>query len=191
MTCTGGSAPAQYFVGFIATRARGCTTSSRSPSAAAGQRRHRGIGHAYFTENPGDPFKAWDTQVTFDWMPSQYITFRAEFVYRHASVPAFNSPGGVTPPGGNQGAPRDRGITDAAGNVTVDPDLVKDEPRFTLAMMVDAIFILVTIAFFALCVICARTGSDLTWPPSIPVGLIVAVLVTAYLVYALLEPERF
>ena len=29
----------------------------------------------YFTENPGDPFKAWDTYITFDYMPKQYITF--------------------------------------------------------------------------------------------------------------------
>ncbi len=40
----------------------------------------------YFTENPGDPFKAWDSSVTFDYMPKQYITFRWEYDYRHASV---------------------------------------------------------------------------------------------------------
>jgi len=32
-------------------------------------------GTPYFTENPGDQFKAWDASGTFDWMPSQYITF--------------------------------------------------------------------------------------------------------------------
>ncbi len=51
-------------------------------------------GTPYFTENPGDPYTAWDTQLTFDYMPAQYITFRAEFVYRHASVPYFAGPGG-------------------------------------------------------------------------------------------------
>jgi putative OmpL-like beta-barrel porin-2/carboxypeptidase family protein len=54
----------------------------------------------YFTGNPGDPFKAWDTSVTFDYMPKQYITFRAEADYRHASVPYWSGAGGVTPPGG-------------------------------------------------------------------------------------------
>ena len=49
-------------------------------------------GTPYFTENPGDKFKAWDTQLTFDYMPSQYVTFRAEFTYRHASVPYFAGP---------------------------------------------------------------------------------------------------
>jgi hypothetical protein len=60
----------------------------------------------YFTENPGDPFKAWDSSVTFDYMPKQYITFRWEYDYRHASVPYWSGPGGITPPGGNNGSPQ-------------------------------------------------------------------------------------
>ena len=39
-------------------------------------------GTPYFTDNPGDPYKAWDTQVTFDYMPSQFITFRSEYNHR-------------------------------------------------------------------------------------------------------------
>ncbi len=62
-------------------------------------------GTPYFTENPGDPFKAWDASGTFDYMPSQYITFRWEFDHRAANVPYFSGPGGITPPGGNTGAP--------------------------------------------------------------------------------------
>jgi hypothetical protein len=60
----------------------------------------------YFTENPGDPYKAWDSSVTFDYMPKQYITFRWEYDYRHASVPYWTGRGGITPPGGNNGAPQ-------------------------------------------------------------------------------------
>jgi hypothetical protein len=52
----------------------------------------------YFTENPGDKFKAWDTSITFDWMPKQYITFRMEGDYRHADVPYWSGRGGITPP---------------------------------------------------------------------------------------------
>lgn len=92
-------------------------------------------GTPYFTENPGDPWKSWDTQITLDYMPSQFFTLRGEFTYRHASVPYFSGPGGITPPGGNQGALGSQ-ITDPMGNVTWSPDLVKDEPRFTLAMLV-------------------------------------------------------
>jgi hypothetical protein len=60
----------------------------------------------YFTENPGDRYKAWDSSVTFDYMPKQYITFRWEYDYRHASVPYWTGRGGITPPGGNNGSPQ-------------------------------------------------------------------------------------
>jgi hypothetical protein len=58
----------------------------------------------YFTDNPGDPFKAWDASPTFDYMPSQYTTFRWELDSGAANVPYFSGPGGITPPGGNTGA---------------------------------------------------------------------------------------
>jgi hypothetical protein len=86
-------------------------------------------GTNYFTENPGDPYKAWDASATFDYMPSQYITFRWEFDHRAANVPYFSGSGGITPPGGNTGAP---GSTVPGWS----PDLVKDENRFDLAILV-------------------------------------------------------
>ncbi len=86
-------------------------------------------GTPYFTENPGDPYKAWDASVTFDYMPKQYITFRWEFDHRAASVPYFSGPGGVTPPGGNTGAPG----SFVSG---FSPDLRKIENRFNLALLV-------------------------------------------------------
>jgi hypothetical protein len=60
-------------------------------------------GTPYFTANPGDPFKAWDATATFDYMPSQYITFRWEYNYRAANVPYFS--GRHYASGGNQGPP--------------------------------------------------------------------------------------
>ncbi|HJV88939.1 MAG TPA: outer membrane beta-barrel protein [Holophagaceae bacterium] len=86
-------------------------------------------GTPYFTANPGDPFHAWDYTVTYDYMPSQYITMRSEFNRRGASVPYFAGQGGVTPPGGNQGAPGS-----AVANWA--PDLRKTESRINLALMV-------------------------------------------------------
>jgi len=86
-------------------------------------------GTNYFTENPGDPYKAWDASATFDYMPSQYITFRWEFDHRAANVPYFSGKGGITPPGGNTGAP---GSTVTGWT----PDLVKDENRFDLSILV-------------------------------------------------------
>ncbi len=57
------------------------------------------INAPYFTGNPSDPFKAWDTSITYDYMPKQWLTFRWEYDYRHANVPYWSGKGGVTPPG--------------------------------------------------------------------------------------------
>jgi hypothetical protein len=86
-------------------------------------------GSPYFTENPHDKFKAWDMQVTFDYMPREFITFRAEYVHRWANVAYFTGPNGVTPPGGNTGTP-------AVAVPGWAPDLVQNENRITFAMMV-------------------------------------------------------
>lgn len=86
-------------------------------------------GTPYFTENPGDPYKAWDVSATVDYMPSQYVTFRMEYNHRATNVPYFSGPGGITPPGGNTGAP---------GSVVpgFTPDLRNSENRMTGALMV-------------------------------------------------------
>ena len=86
-------------------------------------------GTPYFTQNPGDQFKAWDASVTFDYMPSQFLTWRVEFIHRAANVPYFVGPGGITPPGGDTGLP---------GSVVPGfaPDLRKQENRINLALLV-------------------------------------------------------
>jgi len=115
-------------------------------------------GSPYFTGNPGDPFRAWDTSLTFDWMPRQYITFRAEYGYRHANVPYWTGRGGITP--GVNGAPStipnpNAGtvvpgttfvpgpflsatpyFTCVAGATGWCPDLRKNEPSLRYAIMV-------------------------------------------------------
>jgi hypothetical protein len=115
-------------------------------------------GSPYFTTNPGDPYKAWDTSLTFDWMPKQYITFRAEYGYRHANVPYWTGRGGITP--GTNGQPSTipnpnagsvvggttwvpgpflsatPGFTCVAGVTGWCPDLRKDEPSMRYAIMV-------------------------------------------------------
>jgi hypothetical protein len=114
-------------------------------------------GSPYFTQNPGDPFKAWDTSFTFDWMPQQYITFRTEFGYRHANVPYWSGRGGITNgvngspstiPGLNAGSivtgttfvpgpflSPTPGFTCVAGTGFC-PDLRNDEPALRFAVMV-------------------------------------------------------
>ncbi len=115
-------------------------------------------GTPYFTANPGDPFKAWDTSLTFDYMPKQYITFRWEYGYRHANVPYFSGRGGITP--GVNGSPGTipnpaagslvgdttfvpgpflsptPGLTCVAGSTGFCPDLRKDEASIRMAIMV-------------------------------------------------------
>ena len=117
-----------------------------APSAA--------INSPYFTGNPGDPFKAWDTSATFDYMPRQYITFRWEYDYRHASVPYWSGAGGITPPpGSNKGSPQyyacSSGATSGQTSLSAAetacgggpgsvwfPDLRRDEQFIDMAIMV-------------------------------------------------------
>jgi hypothetical protein len=63
-------------------------------------------GTPYFTESPGQRAHMWDSTITLQYMPRQYITWWAEVGYRHSDVPYFAGRGGVTPPGGNNGAPQ-------------------------------------------------------------------------------------
>ena len=117
------------------------------------------ISAPYFTGNPSDPFKAWDSSITFDYMPSQYITFRWEYDYRHASVPYWSGRGGVTPPGSggvpytNNGYPQFFACNDgnssmqetlsgaqtacgSQGSSVWFPDLRRDEQFIDMAIMV-------------------------------------------------------
>ncbi len=94
-------------------------------------------GTPYFTENPGDPFKAWDASATFDYMPKQYITFRWEFDHRAANVPYFTGPGGITPTSCPT-APLVENICGSPGALVpgFTPDLKKIENRIDLAILV-------------------------------------------------------
>jgi hypothetical protein len=86
-------------------------------------------GTPYFTQNPGDRYKAWDASITFDCMPSQFLTWRVEIIHRQANIPYFVGRGGITPPGGNTGLPGSMvpGFT---------PDLRRGETRINLALLV-------------------------------------------------------
>jgi hypothetical protein len=115
-------------------------------------------GSPYFTQNPGDPYKGWDTTITFNWMPRQYITFLTEFGYRHANVGYWSGRGGITP--GDNGFPSTvpnpgagsvvgdtsfvpgpflsptPGFTCVPGSTGFCPDLRRDEPSIRTAIMV-------------------------------------------------------
>ena len=70
-----------------------------------------------------------DASLTYDYMPSDSITFRVEFDHRHADQAYFVGRGGITPAGGNTGAP---------GSVVAGftPDLRRNEDRINAALLV-------------------------------------------------------
>jgi hypothetical protein len=90
-------------------------------------------GSPYFTQNPGDPFKAWDASLTFDWMPREYITFRTEYGYRHANVPYWSGRGGIT--NGVNGSPSTipglNATSIVPGTLFVPGPLLSPTPGFT------------------------------------------------------------
>ena len=113
-------------------------------------------GSPYFPEVPGSRAHMWDSTVTFQYMPKQYITWWAEMGYRHSDIPYFAGRGGVTPPGfplgGTNGAPNQfacmsgapSGATDlptatvnckSSGGVWF-PDLRRSEPKLSVGVMV-------------------------------------------------------
>jgi hypothetical protein len=56
-------------------------------------------GTGYFSQNPGMQLSQWDTQLNFQYMPKDWITWWLEGTYRHSNVPYWSGPGGITAPG--------------------------------------------------------------------------------------------
>jgi hypothetical protein len=95
-------------------------------------------GSAYFSQSPGDSFKAWDFTVGLDWMPSQFVTFRVEFNRRGANVPYFAGSGGMTPPGASNTTNGSQVTVGPPGSLVPNwsPDLAKTESRINTALLV-------------------------------------------------------
>jgi hypothetical protein len=117
--CKGGN-PKQSFVGWMAYQRFQFAKDHYGITLGGGQLNNPGryltllqpingadaiSGSPYFTGNPGDKYHAYDATATFDYMPSQWLTFRGEMGYRHSDVPYWSGRGGITPPGGNTGSP--------------------------------------------------------------------------------------
>ena len=154
VSCAGGSAkgPKQSFLGYMAYHRMWFDHDRYGITVGGGKINNPGrylvllppinganatSGTPYFTQNPGDPFKAWDLSETFDWMPSQYITFRTEFDHRAASVPYFSGSGGITPTNCPT-APLIGNICGSPGAFVpgFTPDLRKTENRIDLSILV-------------------------------------------------------
>ncbi len=110
-------------------------------------------GSPYFTENPGQRAHMWDSTVTLQYMPKQYITWWVEAGYRHSDVPYFTGRGGITPPAGNTGSPSEYVCASGASSGTNSlsaaetacgggassvwfPDLRRSEAKLSVGVMV-------------------------------------------------------
>ena len=56
-------------------------------------------GTSYFSQQPGLKLFQWDTQLNFQYLPKDWITWWAEATFRHSNVPYWSGPGGITAPG--------------------------------------------------------------------------------------------
>jgi hypothetical protein len=144
VSCTGSGAPAQYFLGFMVYNRLWFWKDQFALTLGTGGIMNPGrylvlvpainganafTGSPYFTANPGDPFNAWDTSATIDYLANQFLTFRLEYIHRQADVAYFAGSGGITPPGGNTGTP-------AVPVPAWSPDLRTAEDRFNMSLMV-------------------------------------------------------
>jgi hypothetical protein len=113
-------------------------------------------GSPYFTQLPGQRAHMWDSTVTLQYMPRQYITWWGEFGYRHSDIPYFAGRDGVTPPGyqvgGTNGAPGQFACMSGAPSGASDlptattncassggvwfPDLRRSEAKISVGVMV-------------------------------------------------------
>jgi hypothetical protein len=113
-------------------------------------------GSPYFTESPGQRAHMWDSTVTLQYMPKQYITWWGEVGYRHSDIPYFAGRRGVTPPGfplgGSNGSPGQYACMSGAASGASDlptatancagsggvwfPDLRRSETKVSVGVMV-------------------------------------------------------
>jgi hypothetical protein len=109
------------------------------------------VGSVYFPEDPGQRAHMWDSTVTLQYMPKEYLTWWTEAGYRHSDIPYFAGRRGVTPPGGDNGLPQDYTCGTGATSGTADlaaaqvacgsagiwyPDLRRSEFKLSAGVMV-------------------------------------------------------
>jgi hypothetical protein len=102
-------------------------------------------GTPYFSEQPGLKLFQWDSQLNFQYMPNDWITWWMEGDYRHSNVPYWVGSGGITPPNGNTGAPASQACMDstvasggacASGTGLWTPDLRRSEVLWGAGVLV-------------------------------------------------------
>jgi hypothetical protein len=167
VSCTGKGAPKQAFLGWMLYDRMWFHKDLLALTLGGGMMNNPGryltllppingadaiSGSPYFTGNPGDKAHMWDTNINLQYMPKQYITWWTEFGYRHADIPYWSGRGGITPPGGNNGAPGQYACSSGAASGATDlatakincgglasvwfPDLRRGQAVFSVGVMV-------------------------------------------------------
>jgi hypothetical protein len=96
-----------------------------------------GVAAATFDTANGTRFDGWDLSTNLSYYPTDYITFRLESSFHHASVPYYTGHGGVTGPDGYKCG----GLNNPDGQIATciptgwTPDLVNNEEKFILAVL--------------------------------------------------------
>ena len=134
-SCTGKGAPKQSFLGWMAYNRFWFHKDLLALTLGGGMMNNPGryltllppingatasTGTPYFTQNPGDKAHMWDATLNLQYMPKKYITWWFEGGYRHSDVPYWSGRGGITPPGGNNGAPAQFACSNGAASGTND-----------------------------------------------------------------------
>lgn len=83
-----------------------------------------------FTEAPGLEWQAWDFDLGFQIMPSQYLTWDVEYTHRFSDQPYFVGSGGITSSDGWQA-----GAGTGSAQVPFKPDLVNSEDLVITSLM--------------------------------------------------------
>ncbi len=79
-----------------------------------------------FDQSPGSSYVTWEGLLTFDIMPTDFLTYRLEYVHRGSNTPYFAGHGGSTSPDG---------YSDTMVPIGFTPDRVQSEDRFTIAFL--------------------------------------------------------
>ena len=165
-SCTGKGAPKQAFLGWMAYNRMWFHKDLVALTLGGGMMNNPGryltllppinganasTGSPYFTQNPGDKAHMWDATLNLQYMPKKYITWWFEGGYRHSDVPYWSGRGGITPPGGNNGAPGQFACLTGAPSGTNDLTTAYRELRWARQCLVPRSS--------------PRAGSDQCWRP--------------------------
>ena len=130
---SGVSCDTQYFIGLAAynqfTFYRNHVAFTQGGGIVSNPGRYLAVvppGPVGFDTSPNSTYVVWEALLTFDVMPTDFVTYRIEYVHRGANIPYFAGKGGSTSPDG---------YSDTVLPVDYMPDRVTSEDRICIAFL--------------------------------------------------------